>query len=264
MTYVLGNHDNQRRDVSRTQQAEMTEWQRQMFKERAISDLGDDPPDNICDVRGLSSKRARYARYCAWRQREAKELRDLEQKKVELQSVIAGVEAEIRNGIRRLADRFLGRVQDSADADAKALTADLLAQRRVEAARLAMPELEQQIERAQFRVARLEGREKEFLRDAIIEMADASGLGRAYLKKIGELQEIMSLVLGLMKIVGGNTRFHNQEFIGLPRINLPSIAKADFRSFRLSSDGNESFWRDLEKAVRLDPCNSRHHIPLPK
>ncbi len=252
------------RNATRAQPSEPTAWQRERFKASAVADLSGDPPSHLsCDTTGLGPQRALYARYAAWQLHERRNLQELEDRRDKIQEVIDGVETEVRNGIRRLANAYIMGSAHEGETD-KTLARDLLAQRRVEAAKIAKPEIEQQIERAKLRVERLDEREREFLRGAMLEVADESGLGEAYLKAITRLQQVTELITGLMQTIGRGWDAKitsNQTFVDLPRLNLPSIAKADFRDFRLSIEGNTSFWQGLETSIKLDPRH-KAHVPL--
>jgi hypothetical protein len=114
-------------------------WQRQRFEENSIRDLMGDPPGS-CDVKGLGPAQARYGNYFHWRQGVHNKLHELESKKAELESIIAAplaAETEIVNGIRRTANRLLGRGNESGEGDAKGLADKLaVARHRAEAAAL--------------------------------------------------------------------------------------------------------------------------------
>lgn len=236
--------------------------QREQFRNSAIVAVSGEPPSDI-NVRGLGPKHALYVRIWTWRQREAKELAVLQERKIGLQQIIDGVETVVRNGIARLAkSMLLGRAHQN-DTDEIEIAKELVAERRAEAAKAAMPELSQQIELAQIRVARLAEREAEARLEVIAEMADSAGLLKAYLQKIQEFQKITAQVIGLVRLVGrGQSRFGNQDVVEVPKISLPSIAGIDWNDYNLKSNADDSLFRSIETALRLDP-RSVPHIQLP-
>lgn len=256
--------------MTRAQFAEReTEWQREAREALALADFNGEPPDGICSVKGLSPKRALYARYFAWRLQVATELASLESKKAELEAIIGSrgqVETEIVNGIRRTANRFLGRGNDSGEGEARDLAERLaVCQHRAEAAKLALPELDQQIETAQLRVKRLEERESEFLHPALIEEADKAGLGKLYLAKIEELRKVVALINGLSEVVATyGSNFMMPLTIKLPpQVGFPSTANTKISDYVISNSERSDIFRQLAQSLKLDP-HHRAVVPLPK
>ena len=250
-------------------EARNSAWAKQNREADAVRGLDGDPPDSLCDVKGMSPARGKYANYFVWRQGERKGLRDLEAKKAELESIIAAptaAETEVRNGIKRTAAKLLGRASDGGEADAGALANRLaVAQHRAEAAKLALPTVEQEIDKAKLRVAKLDERESEFLNAAIIEVADASGLGQLYLKKITELRAIAAMMFELREVVGtyGSGFSFGQETIKLPRPGLPSIKGSPDGDFHIRPENKSHVFDNIAQALRLDPKH-KPHVPLPR
>jgi hypothetical protein len=242
-------------------------WARQNFEADAVRDLTGDLPE-LADTRSMTPARARYANYFMLRQRERKKLDELEQRKADLEAMIAApnaTETEVRNGIRRTAAKLLGRASDSGESDAGALASKLaVANHKAEAAKLALPELEREIDKAQLRVAKISEREGEFLNAAIVEIADASGLGALYLKKIAELRAVAAMMFELSDVVGtyGSGFGFSREAMKFPRCGLPSVKGAAEGDYRISPDGNAFVFHNLAQALRLDPRHNPH-IPLP-
>jgi hypothetical protein len=242
-------------------------WARQNFEVEAVRDLSGDPPE-LADTRGMTPARAKYANYFALQQRERKKLDELERRKADLEQMISAptaAETEVRNGIKRTAAKLLGRTSDSGESDAGVLASKLaVAQHKAEAAKLALPELEREIDKAQLRVAKLYEKEPEFLNAAIVEIADASGLGALYLKKISELRAVAAMMFELSDVVGtyGSGFGFGRETMKFPRCGLPSVKGAAEGDYRIAPDGNAFVFHNLAHALRLDPRHNPH-IPLP-
>jgi hypothetical protein len=243
---------------------------RQDFAARNVADLDDDPPSGLGgDIRGLSPARATFARYSAWLATEVEKLTKLETKRAELLGMIdatAETESRIQVAVRATADFLLGRTKDDGDqAHRKALDERLATQRhQSDAAKVALPEIERQIEVAEMRVNRLREREKDFLWPALIEVADLSGLGKQYAAKAQELAKLVELLFGLAYVAGnfwgsGLPRAHKVELPAFP--GLPSIAKSEFNIS--ASSANADPWSKLAAALTADPrCDATKHLKL--
>ena len=170
------------------------------FEARAVADLDGEPPSGLdCDVRGLSPARSRLAKYLAWRADARLKLTALEQKRAQLFGLVdapAETETRIQELIRRTADFLRGRSSDDSDErQRKALDDHLAVQRhRADAAKSILPDIERDLEIAKLRVEHLERRESEFLNLAVIDIADAAGMGRLYQRKKAELRAIESVL----------------------------------------------------------------------
>jgi len=246
------------------------EWRRQDRIDNAIRDLNGPPPEGICNVKGLGPKRALFARYSSWRHREEKRLSELETRKSEMEAMIAApaaTEAEIRTAVRTAAAALMGRDGGGSSVSRKVLDDRLSLERHTaEAAQEALVELENMIEGANLRVARLNEREAEFLNPAMAEVADDIGLGELYLKKIAELREVSALIFGLGQVAGGyGSGFEIPIAIEMPKPGLRSVAKATASDYRIDAIGKADVWRGLAQSLRLDPRHdASKFIPLPK
>jgi len=258
---------------------------RERFEDGVLTDLKGEPPEDICNTRGLSQKRARYALFFELRLRLAKELSNLETKKADFQALIEAPEAtegEIRREVIRSAAHLLGRNADnSGSAKRKALEDRLAAERHsAEAAQEATPELDHAIEKARLRLAHINSREDEFLIPAVIEVANESGLGELYLKKVDELRAVLDLINGLANVArrqdywsgfsglegaaGQGTAFAQLTTVKLPCPAMEAVKKAEAKLV-LSHSGNTDVWKQLMQSLLLDPRhNAKNFIALPK
>jgi hypothetical protein len=113
-------------------------------------------------------------------------------------------------------------------------------------------------------VQHIDGRESEFLNAAIIEIADAAGLGALYLKKIAEMREVLALIFDLSEIVFTyGSGFASAEKITFPRVGFSSTANAASGSYEIGSGERAHVWQQLVQSLRLDPYH-KATIPLPK
>lgn len=259
--------------------------ERENFENRAVSDLVyDAPPEDICNTKGLGPKRARYARYFEWRWQENKKLANLESKKAYLESLIdapKATEAAIRKEISQTAAFLMGRdMCNGGDNGKRRVLDDRLASERhaADAAREALSKIEQDLEIARLRTAALDARETEFIKPAIIEIADEIGLGELYLKKARELREVVELVNGLSDVARefgtfggleaktkGGEPFESAEVVRLPLPPLPSISSAASADLYIQRTANTVPWNQLKQSLILDPRhNAKHCIALPK
>lgn len=241
---------------------------REDYEERAIDGLRGDPPENICNTDGCSPKRARFARYLEWLHQETKELEALQARGAELEAMIeapAATEEKIKELVRRTASALMGRTAFASNESPSALDVQLAAERhQAEAARVALAELHGLIERAQLRVDHLRGREAEFLKPALIEIADELGLGKLYLQKIIELRVVMHLLFGLTSVAGGWDSGFERFTVRLPKTGLPSLAKTGSAEYAIGASGGDE-WERLALSLRFNPRqNARHSISLPK
>jgi hypothetical protein len=275
----------QRHGITREQMAERDrELAHLEFEQSSVADLSGEPPDDAGDemeirngvtrtkktlnLKGLSPQRKRYALYHAWFANLTSVLEALEKRKVDLEAIIAApVEAgfALRKGIRRTADFLLGRTQSGGEGEAEAMSAKLaIAQHRADAARVALPELEREIERARLRLKHLEGREADFLNPALAELADH--LGALYLQQIERLRYTAGLLFGLSSVVRtyGDGFQEALENIKFPRMGLPSIMSADANAFVIAARGNTAVWRQVAESLRRDPrANVDGLVPKP-
>jgi hypothetical protein len=134
------------------------------------------------------------------------------------------------------------------------LEAQLAADRHnAEAAREVLPELDHKIDIAKLRVERIREREPDFLRPAILEIADAAGLGDRYLKAVAELGNVLAELRGASDAAG---RPYGVDKIELPRFALPSL---DGKKVIIAADSSRiPAWNGLAAALRDDPrCDVR-------
>jgi chromosome segregation ATPase len=226
--------------MSREQYAERArQWQRQEFEDKATADLNGDPPDNMLgtDFRfpGMTPLRLRYTKYAEWLARESDKLNALERRRADLQSMIeapAQTEGAIRQALRRTADVLLGKSVDDSDTEQrlKLETRRMEQLHKAEAAKLAMPELEREIEIAKLRVHKLREREPEFLNPVIQEAARDVEL---------RLAECRAEVAALERLLKPLSEF---RVYGAKRIEAPAF----------DIEWGYS-WSEIGKALRADP-----------
>jgi hypothetical protein len=212
----------------------------------ATSDLEKEPPADICDTKGLARQRARLARYVAWKQQEARGLKELEARRADIEAKLEKAEAEIKDAVQRTADSLLSGTDVGGD------TRVMAARHLAEAGRVALPELLIKLEMAQARVKRLAERENEFLRAALFEIAEASGLGDRYMKALAEMRHVVGLVFGFHRVHGQGPQI--QEHLAFPKSILTS---GEHRDYVISGDDirdSERLWSEIAKTLRSDPC----------
>lgn len=270
-TVILEYDYFQKHGATRAQVDERIRLRRHQDRiDAALSDLRGEPPEGICNDRGVGPKRARYARYAAWRQGEVSHLSSLGARKREMEGLVeapAATEAQIRGAVKRKAAALMGRDVVGEDVNRKELDERLSSERHTaEAAQEALVELNTEIEVYELRVAHLHEREKEFLHPALVEAGDAIGLGALYLKKIAELREVAALVYGLQEVAGGfQSGFENTMPIAFPRAGFPSLSKATRADYAIDEKGRADVWRSLAQSLLLDPRHdASKFIPLPK
>lgn len=247
---------------------------------RKLADVEGEPPAYA--TRGLSPKRALYARYFYWVLDERKKLEALEASKVEFEALIAAptaTESEIRKLVTREADRLLGK----ADLQAPRATRVQLNERLIneqhgaEAAREAMPYLEEKIQEMRLRLKRLNEREDEFLKPAMIEAAENMGLGQLYAKRLQKFREVLELVCGLRTVAhyyGANLEqleavttdsngFGLAKRVRFPRLPFKSSGQSN-DDYTVSDAGNSETWNQLREALIRDPHHRADHVVIPK
>lgn len=228
--------------------------------DQVIADLQGDPPKNLCNAGSLPPRRAKLARAVAQRRKLADELAALETKRTELEAMIAApaeTAASIRDAVKRTADWLLGRGGDNSDASKrKALEDEEAAQRhRAEAAAAALPELAKPIAVARLRLKHVADREPAYLSEALSEVADEIGLGRAYARKIAELRELASLIHGLCEVAAGfGSGFDKPVSVRLARPGgIPSLRHTTANEFTIAAQGDAEIWRKAAAALLNDP-----------
>jgi hypothetical protein len=194
-------------------------WSRDAFEAEATAGLDGDPPAVEVPT-NLSAKRQQYACFAAWLQSEQAKLNALESKKAELGGLIsapAEAESNLRALVRRSADRLLhGLGADESDAAKRVeLETKHAAQRhQADAARVALPQVEQQIEVARLRVDKLMEREKEFLFPCVREASES--VERLLARKEAEIAELKRLLAPLY----ANYRGYGGPDIEAPRVEV--------------------------------------------
>lgn len=269
---VISEYDHfQKHGITRAHVDERARLRRREEKiDEALRDLRGEPPEGICNDKGLGPKRSRYARYSRWQRGEMGHLSALEARKREIEALVAApasTQTKIRAAILTTAAALMGRDGGEAKIDRKALDDRLSSERHMaEAAQEALVELNTDIEVSKLRVAHLNGREAEFINPAIIEAADDMGLGKLYLKKIADAREIAALVYGLQEVAGGYlSGFENTMPIAFPRAGFPSLSKATRADYAIEEKGRADVWRGLAQSLVLDPRHdASKFIPLPK
>jgi hypothetical protein len=256
--------------MTRAQASEQAKARRRDdFIDEAVRGLTGEPPQDICNVRGLGPKRALFARFTAWRCRETIRQSELLTRKTELEAMIAApaaTEAAIRAAVKNTAAALMGRDSGEPKSSRKTLDDRLSSERHTaEAAAEALSEVEAEIEIANLRVARLDEREGEFLNPAMVEVADDIGLGDLYLKKIAELREVSKLIFGLAEVAGGyGSGFEGSIAVKMPRAGFHSIAKRPASDFAIEG-ARVDVWRGLAQSLLLDPRHdASKFIPLPR
>jgi hypothetical protein len=252
---------------------------------KAVADLTGEPPADVCDekqiingvttttkkktMKGLPPKQVRHALYRGWLAAESLKLSSLEAKKIELEEIIAApakTEGTMAAGIRRTADFLLGRGGNGSDeAEAGAVAAKLaVARHRAEAAKVALQELDWEIDRAKIRLNFLDKREADFLNPCLVELADH--LGAIYIAQIEKMRLTAGLLFGLSDLVRtfGNG-FDGATEIKFPKMTgLPSIAGAKADAFIIGARGDTATWRQIVERLRRDPaCKVDAPRPLP-
>jgi len=257
--------------MTRAQAAERQAARRREEAEaQTLSDLNGEPP-RIVNTKGLGEKRAALANYFDWLHGEAKRRDDLLQRRAELDATIAApaeTESKIHDAVRKTAAAMMGRVHASETIDRGALDAQLSSERhQSEAAKIAITEIDRQIEKAELRVARLTERESEFLHPALVEAADEIGVGKLYVKKIAELRAVTDLIFGLANTVGGyGSGFEYPADIKFPKATaLPSLSKAASGDYFIGAAGNIGVWKALALALRFNPRqDASKFVAVPK
>lgn len=228
------------------------ETRRELAISHATDDLYDvDPPLALTLTIGLPPARAMLARYVAWKKKISDELADLQAQRARLQGFIDApgeTTATIKSAIRRTADWLLGKGDDNSDGKSRRALDEKLAMEthRADAAREALPELELKLDVAARRMEALEGREGEFLKPAIAEVAEEARLPERFLQKAAELEEIASLIYGHAQALGLAPRAVN-----FPK--LPLLERVENSDLTIPRKADAETWRVISNALLADP-----------
>jgi len=229
------------------------------FIDRALDGLDGDPPADICATLTLGPRRAALARYVAWCRKLAGELEELLAKRTELEAIVAApgeTERAVAGAVRRAVDTLLGRTKDAVDAgDRKALDERFAEQKHLaEAAAAALVELAEPLKIAQMRLDRLNERQAEFLKPALVELAD--GFGKLYLAKIAEVRDISRIMFGLAHEAAdyGSGVERPVDIIRFPNCG---VASAMPEQLTIPVDGDVELWRGAAERLLADPFCAR-------
>jgi hypothetical protein len=234
------------------------QWKRDETEAAILQEYqGAIPGGIVADTRGLSPKRAEFARYVAWKSLAAVELTELESTRAKLADMIeapAHTESKITATIKRAARMLVAGFREPPDLPAiraeddnahqhAVLEAELADQNfKSKAAREALPEIEAQISAKRKQLDLLQSRQNEFLRPAAVEIFEQSGIGRVYTRKVAEVAAMQNIING---------------FTSLFDTSPPSLA--DRKSFDL---GRRHSWTDLGAALLADPrVNPDKYLP---
>jgi hypothetical protein len=237
------------RGMSRAEYAErQRQWARNDFEESATSDLDSEPPG--VSIMSSTPQRARWDRYLKWRAAEAVKLSELEQKRAELlglKSAPAATESRIQALVRKTADYLLGKSDDGGDElDRKGLDERLAIERhRAQAVDLLLPDIDRQIEIAKLRVKRLQQREAEFLRLALVERAEQ--FVPDYLKAIERLRKAVAPLAAMNVFFGGDG-----VNIKLPTFGLDALERAGTRIQK----GDATPWHEFAESLGATPADA--------
>jgi hypothetical protein len=181
---------------------------REAFELESTADIEGDPP--LCEApAGLTAKRTAYFRYHAWLRGEEQALATLENKRRDLQAIIdapAATEGALRQMLRRTADVLLGKDSEQSDATAWAALESKRTEQahKAEAARLALSDIEGQIQIAALRVDRLREREKQYLNPVLCELGEQ--IAQRLAQRRAEVQALERLLAPLYGSYGGYSR----------------------------------------------------------
>jgi hypothetical protein len=246
------------------------------LEDSPATDVSGEFPKNSIKRRGLPPQRARLVQFHAWRIQEERNLADLQTLKMKMQGIVAkpeATEAEIRDEVKKSAARLMDREPGAGiDTANRKQLGDRLASERYagEAAREALSQIENNIAVAELRLSRLNLRESEFMRPALIECAEELGLGKLYLKKIAELKQVSELLFGLDSDgIEYKSRdehhFKRAEAVKFPLAFLTSAGGVEPDLTTIRSHGRPDLWKQLGRAILLSPdMDVGKFIALPK
>jgi hypothetical protein len=171
---------------------------RDAFEQDAVQEL-DVALDHLS-----GSANEKWVAFCGLLKLEQGKLAGLEAKRAELEGMASSavaVEAEIKKLIRRSADFLLGKSVEESDASQRLeLERKRVEQaHRAEAARVALPDLEKQIDKQQLRCRRLRDRERDFLVPLVFSVVEQSGVVQRWRAARNEMIATETLLRGLLQ-----------------------------------------------------------------
>jgi hypothetical protein len=220
---------------------------RSEFEAAALEGFDDEPAGK--------NAREKLQKFVAWRDKTAGELSDLQAKRQRLQSTVdapAQIAGRRAGLLKALASALLrGDDPDMTDATA-ADTALAVANARAEAARLAVVELDVEIDKKQLQVKRLRERQQSLVQAAMVEHV-AETWGARYRKAVDELRACVQQIDaakraadlgGLSVVIPENHRQRVETYFDLPDFNLLKGFEG-----RITSANRAALepWRDLIK-----------------
>jgi hypothetical protein len=230
-------------------------WRKQNFEARAIEDINDGPLPvaiSVLDSLTVTEARRDWINYRALLDTERKKLAEAESKRdvlLGLKEAPKATESTLKGFVRRYADRLLGRGQGFEHNDVRehATLTDRLAAERLnaEAAAIALPEIERAIAVSELRIKSLLGRENEFLRPLLQELA--ADLGRQYLEKIAEIRAIMVPLAQL----NGVMNYNSSATVEFPHFHAGLSYDDPERRIHVEP-GRVNPWTDVINTLRTD------------
>jgi hypothetical protein len=239
-------------------------------------------PADIVAPPGLSPKRAELARFVEWHRRTVAELEHLEEAHHRAVEALGG-ESVTKKKIDALIKADIGEVLKFA-LGGEVITAKKLRaferhqleeklkadKHAAQVASETLREIEREISVKTVGLTFLEVRSQQFVKSAVIEAARESDLGELYLKKIGELREVLLQLLGLGSMVGAHDDFHygivyDGAEIEFPHFGLPALSgkelkiKADRKALDTAAAPWQKLANDLLKNPTADAKGAYRH-----
>jgi hypothetical protein len=252
------------------QQLDAEELAQELAMERGYFD-GPIPADIVAPP-GLSPKRAELARFVEWHRRTVAELEHLEEAHHRAVEALGG-ESVTKKKIDALIKADIGEVLKFA-LGGEVITAKKLRaferhqleeklkadKHAAQVASETLREIEREVSVKTVGLKFLEVRSQQFVKSAVIEAARESDLGELYLKKIGELREVLLQLLGLGSVVGSHDEFHfgivyDGAEIEFPHFGLPALSGKELKikADRKALDTAAAPWQKLANDLLKNP-----------